>query len=77
VSNTPEESAFVQMIATNDGVYLTWHDGMPKHDVFFTKSTTFVPEFGSLAPLVLVVALLSIILIYAKTMTRLKISFRQ
>jgi len=77
VSNTPEESAFVQMIATNDGVYLTWHDGMPKHDILFTKSTTFVPEFGQLAPLVLVAALITIILIYAKTMTRLKISYRQ
>ena len=78
VSNTLKESAFVQMIATNDGLYLTWHDGtLNQHDVLFTKSTTFVPEFGALAQLVLVVALISIILIYAKTMTRLKISYRK
>jgi predicted secreted protein with PEFG-CTERM motif len=76
VSNTPEESAFIQMIATNDSVYLLWHDGkLNQHDVLFTKSTTFVPEFGTLAPLVLVVALISIILIYTKTMTRLKIRY--
>ena len=74
ISNTTEESAFVQMIATNDGVYLAWHDGTPnQHEVLFAKSITFVPEFGPVAPLVLVVALISIILIYAKTMTRLKI----
>ncbi|VVC05297.1 BNR repeat-like domain protein [uncultured archaeon] len=78
VSNTPAESAFVQMVATNDSVYLVWHDGAPnQHDVLFTKSTTFVPEFGALAPLVLVVALISIIIIYTKTMTRLKIHYRQ
>ena len=77
VSNTPEESAFVQMVATNDSVYLTWHDGaLNQHDVLFTKSTTFVPEFGALAPLVLIVALISIIAIYAKTMPRLKIHYR-
>ncbi|MGI0027675.1 MAG: hypothetical protein ACREAD_07530, partial [Nitrosopumilaceae archaeon] len=53
VSNNPKESTFVQMAATNDSVYLVWHDGTPnQHDVLFTKSTTFVPEFGTLAPLV-------------------------
>jgi hypothetical protein len=77
VSNTPEESAFVQMIATSYSVYLTWHDGaLNQHDILFTKSTTFVPEFGALAPLVLIVALISIIVIYTKTMPRLKIHYR-
>jgi hypothetical protein len=75
VSNTQEESAFKQMIATNGSVYLVWQDGTPnRHDILFTKSTTFVPEFGVLAPLVLVVALISIILIYTKTIARLKIN---
>ncbi|HYL66811.1 MAG TPA: hypothetical protein VEU72_06620 [Nitrosopumilaceae archaeon] len=74
VSNTTEDSAFKQMVATNDSVYLVWHDGTSnQHNVLFAKSTTFVPEFGALAPLVLIVALISII-IYTKTMTRLKIN---
>lgn len=78
VSNTPEESAFVQMIASNDVVYLTWQDGTPsQHDVLFVKSTTTVPEFGGIAPMILVVALLSIILIYSKMMTGLKIKQRK
>ena len=78
VSNTPVESAFQQMVATNDSVYLVWHDGAPnQHEILFTKSTTFVPEFGAFAPLVLIVALISIIVIYTKTMTRLKINYRQ
>ncbi|MBI3623688.1 hypothetical protein HY212_06450 [Candidatus Pacearchaeota archaeon] len=78
VSNTQEESAFKQMVATNDSVYLVWQDGtLNQHDVLFTKSTTFVPEFGALASLVLIVALISIILIYTKTMARLKISYKQ
>jgi nucleoside permease NupC len=65
------------MVATNDSVYLVWHDGTPnQHEIFYTKSTTFVPEFGALAPLVLIMALISII-IYTKTMSRLKINYRQ
>ena len=78
VSNTPEESAFIHMVDTNDSVYLVWQEGaLTQHEILFTKSTTFVPEFGALAPLVLIVALISIIAIYTKTMTRLKISYRQ
>jgi len=78
VSNTPEDSTFKQMVATNDSVYLVWHYGVPnQHEILFTKSTTFVPEFGALAPLVLIVALISIIIIYTKTMSRLKINYRQ
>jgi hypothetical protein len=77
VSNTPQDSAFKQMVATNDSVYLVWHDGaLNQHEILFTKSTTFVPEFGALAPLVLIMALISII-IYTKTMSRLKIKYRQ
>ena len=78
VSNTPENSNFKQIIATNDSVYLVWHDGTPnQHEILFAKSTTFVPEFGVLASLVLIIGIISIILIYTKTMTRLKISYRQ
>jgi predicted secreted protein with PEFG-CTERM motif len=74
VSNTPEDSTFKQMIATNGVVYLVWQDGSSQHETLFAKSTTFVPEFGTLAPLILVVALISIIF-YTKTMSRLKIRY--
>ena len=77
VSNTAADSAFQQIVATKDTVYLVWHDGAQnQHEILFAKSTTFVPEFGALAPLVLV-ALISIIIVYTKTMTRLKIHYKQ
>jgi hypothetical protein len=77
VSNTPEDSTFKQMVVSDNNVYLVWQDGAPnQHEILFAKSATFVPEFGSLAPLVLVIALISIILIYTKTMSRLKIIYR-
>ena len=78
ISNTPTDSGYQQMVATNDNLYLIWQDGSAnQHDVFFTKSTTFVPEFGTLASLVLMVAIISIILIYTKTISRLKIIYKQ
>jgi predicted secreted protein with PEFG-CTERM motif len=75
VSNTPEDSTFKQMVVTDGVVYLLWQDGSNQHEILFTKSTTFVPEFGTLAPFVLIVALTSIIS-YTKTISRLKTSYK-
>ncbi len=75
ISNTPDDSNFKQMSVSENSVYVVWQDGLPnQHEILFAKSTTFVPEFGALASLVLVVAILSIIILSAKTISRLRIN---
>ena len=75
ISNTPDDSNFKQMTVSENNVYAVWQDGLPnQHEILFAKSTTFVPEFGTLASLVLVVAIISIIILSAKTIPRLKMT---
>ena len=75
ISNTTNDSNFKQMVLSDNNVYVAWQDGAPnQHEILFAKSTTFVPEFGTLASLVLLVAILSTIIIFAKTIPRLKIN---
>ncbi len=73
VNNGAASSWYNQMSASSNTVYLTWL-GLSQHsDVMFAKSTTFVPEFGPVASLILVVSIVSIVLISQKS--RLKIRF--
>jgi predicted secreted protein with PEFG-CTERM motif len=64
VSNTPNESWYNRMAISSNTVYLVWQEAAPpNHNIMFVKSTTFVPEFGSMVPIILVISLVSIIII--------------
>ncbi|TLX67270.1 MAG: PEFG-CTERM sorting domain-containing protein [Thaumarchaeota archaeon] len=63
------------MVLSDNNVYVVWQDGAPnQHEILFAKSTTFVPEFGTLASLVLLVAILFTTILFAKTIPRLKMN---
>lgn len=75
ISNTTDNSNFKQMILSDNNVYVVWQDGSSnQHEILFAKSTTFVPEFGTLASLVLLLAVLSTIVLFTKTIPRLKMN---
>jgi len=75
ISNTTDNSNFKQMVLSDNNIYVVWQDGSKnQHEILFAKSTTFVPEFGALASLVLLVAILSAIILFAKTIPRLKMN---
>ena len=75
ISNTKDDSNFKQMVLSDNNIYVVWQDGSKnQHEIFFAKSSTFVPEFGTLASLVLLVAILSTIILFTKTIPRLKIN---
>ena len=75
ISNTKDDSNFKQMVLSDNNIYVVWQDGSKnQHEILFAKSTTFVPEFGTLASLVLLVTILSTIILFAKTIPRLKIN---
>ena len=62
ISNTKEESYFNKMDVTDNTIYMVWQEAnQGKHDIVFSKSTTFVPEFGSMVPIILVLSIISII----------------
>ncbi len=64
ISNTPSESWYNKMAASSGTVYMTWQEANGKgHDVMFAKSTTFVPEFGALVPIILVITMISVIVV--------------
>jgi hypothetical protein len=74
VSHSPIESYESQMTALNNAVYLTWQEGnRGNHTIAFSKSTTFVPEFGPLAPIALLVSLVAIIGISSRSKLRLNL----
>ncbi len=61
------------MAALDNAVYMVWQEGTSgNHTIVFSKSTTFVPEFGSLASIVLVLSLVSIVIMSAKSGLKLK-----
>lgn len=63
VSNSAKGTWYNQMAATPDSVYLAWLSlGQNNSQITFSKSTTFVPEFGPVAPLVMLVSIVSVIL---------------
>ena len=75
ISNTTDNSNFKQMVLSDNNVYVVWQDGAPnQHEILFAKSTTFVPEFDTLASLVLLVAILFTTILFAKTIPRLKMN---
>ena len=68
VSNTKDESYENNMAALNNVVYLVWQEGAQgNHTISFSKSTTFVPEFGPLAPIALLISIIAIIGISARS----------
>lgn len=74
LSHSKMESYENEMAALNNTVYMVWQEGQSgNHTIVFSKSTTFVPEFGPLASIILVVSLGSIILISYRSGLKLKI----
>ncbi|MGI0087557.1 MAG: PEFG-CTERM sorting domain-containing protein [Nitrosotalea sp.] len=74
VTNGTYGSWYNAMASSSNTVYLAWQQGNNgSNDIMFSKSTTFVPEFGSMVPLVLVVSILSIIAISQRSVLKTKI----
>lgn len=68
VSTSKTESYNAKMAVLNNAVYLAWEEGAKgNYTIVFTKSTTFVPEFGPLASVALLVSLVAIIAISSKS----------
>jgi len=73
LSHSKTESYENEMAALDNTVYMVWQEGTSgNHTIVFSKSTTFVPEFGSLASIVLVLSLVSIVIMSAKSGLKLK-----
>lgn len=67
ISNTKDESYFNQMGITSSSAYVAWQETIQgKHEIMFAKSVTFVPEFGSVASLVLAISVLTIVILSVK-----------
>jgi hypothetical protein len=64
VSNSPKESYDHKMSVVNNTVYLLWQEGnRGNHTIAFSKSTTFVPEFGPTASIAFMISIVAIITI--------------
>ncbi len=75
LSNTKNESYENEMAVLNNTVYMVWQEGqMGNHTIVFSKSTTFVPEFGPFASVALLLALVSIIALSLRSGLGLKIN---
>ena len=73
VSNSKTESYNTQMALLNDVVYLAWEEGAKSnYTIMFNKSTTFVPEFGPLAAVALLVSIGAIIAVSSRSNLRNK-----
>ncbi|MGI0073726.1 MAG: sialidase family protein [Nitrosotalea sp.] len=74
ISNTPSESWYNRMAVSSNTVYMVWQEkDQTNHDILFTKSTTFVPEFGMVTPIVLIIAIMSIVIISQRLPIRIHI----
>ena len=74
LSHSNTESYENEMAALDNTVYMVWQEGTSgNHTIAFSKSTTFVPEFGPLATIVLVLSLVSIVVVSAKSGLKLKL----
>lgn len=72
LSNSKKESYENEMALSNNTVYMIWQEGQRgNHTIFFSKSTTFVPEFGPSVSIALLLALAAITLVsrYARLKT--------
>ena len=76
VSNSKAESYDSKMAVLNNEVYLIWQEGpRGNHTIAFSKSTTFVPEFGPLASIALLISIVAIIGISSRSNLKLKNNF--
>jgi hypothetical protein len=74
VSNSPVESYESQMAALNNVVYLTWQEGnRGNHTIAFSKSATFVPEFGPFASVALLISIIAILGISSRSSLKLNL----
>jgi len=76
ISTSKNESYDNKMVALNNAVYMVWQEGQRgNHTISFSKSTTFVPEFGPFASIALMVSIVAIIGISLRSNLRLKTGF--
>ncbi|MGI0066779.1 MAG: PEFG-CTERM sorting domain-containing protein [Nitrosotalea sp.] len=55
---------------------MVWQEGPSgNHTIVFSKSTTFVPEFGQFASIALIVSISSIMILSFRSSLRLKTSY--
>ena len=75
VSNSRAESYESQMAALNNVIYLTWQEGSSgtNHTIALSKSATFVPEFGPLATIALLVSIITILGISSRSSLKLNL----
>jgi predicted secreted protein with PEFG-CTERM motif len=72
VSNTKDESYYNQMAITPSAAYMVWQEAnQGNHDIMFVKSAIFVPEFGSIASIVLTISVFTIVIMSARARLRL------
>lgn len=74
LSHSKSESYENAMAALNSTVYMVWQEekgNSGNHTILFSKSTTFVPEFGPFASIALVVSIIAIIAISFRSNLRL------
>ncbi|MDC8453395.1 MAG: glycoside hydrolase, partial [Candidatus Nitrosotalea sp.] len=75
LSHSNKESYENDMAALGNVVYMVWQEGQSgNHTIVFSKSTTFVPEFGPFASLALIVSIISIIAISYRSGLKLNIN---
>ncbi len=77
LSHSKDESYENEMAILDNTVYMVWQEEVGQsgnHTIVFSKSTTFVPEFGPLASIILVVSIVSIIAISSRSSLRLHTS---
>ncbi|MDE1818029.1 MAG: PEFG-CTERM sorting domain-containing protein [Thaumarchaeota archaeon] len=77
LSHSKSESYESEMALLNSTVYMVWQEEQGQsgnHTVVFSKSTTFVPEFGPFASIALVVSIVSIIAISFRSNLRMNIN---
>lgn len=71
VNNGTYGSWYGTMASSPNAVYLAWQQANNgSNGIMFSKSTTFVPEFGAVAPIVLVISVLSIIVVSQKSILK-------
>lgn len=74
VNNGTYGSWYNTMASSSNTVYLAWQQANNgSNDIMFSKSTTFVPEFGATATMILVISILSIIAISQKSILKTRI----
>jgi predicted secreted protein with PEFG-CTERM motif len=61
------------MVVSPNTVYMVWQEAnQANHDILFAKSTTFVPEFGAVVPIILVIAIMTIVVISQRLPMRIR-----